>query len=545
MVKRIWTLLLVAALLIAALPFTGFAAQSSASADRQRVIDRLIAATKESYDKTLVSTGMTSLNGYCGKMVSHQLWHMGINNGLVTNHGNKQYDMYAKMDKTTGGKYISAYPAADYTLLDALNIISEYGTKDVYNILVGFEWTNTKAGGKYGHVCVINGILDGKVYFAESFPTRYAPEGEVNICTIEEFAAMYAAWTQFDGVIHFADSYVGSCKRYGTDLFVQARFAMPLRSKPCLVGEQSCQRLRTISAGERLRVTAVLENSNGERYYQVTEKDRTGYIVAQAAVLERTNYEDISIRNLKLKETIKEGANEALSGAVSAENGLVGAVEVVVRDAQGAEAARKREITDCQKVVLSQFSRDLGFDKLTPGKYTVTISAETAAAYVREDMLDYSYTTILLAEETLWVGEKGEEAAPVTENRLKEEKDGWYWEEGTWYCYENNKPRTGWYTYMGVTYYLDDSGAVTTGWTTIEEKEYYFTDTGAMHTGWLQTKKGLRYSGVDGVFVKGWQVIDYSKYFFSDKGYAQTKGTHAEGSVNYKFQKDGKAIPVN
>lgn len=543
MIKRIWTLALVAALLLTALPFTGFAAQEEVSTERQQVIDSLIAYTKESYDKTLVSTGMTSLNGYCGRMVSHQLWNMGINVGLVSNHGNKQYDMYAKMDKTTGGKYISTYPATDYTLLDALNAISEGGTKDVYNILVGFEWTNTQAGGKYGHVCLINGILDGKVYFAESFSTRYAPEGEVNICTIAEFAALYGAWTRFEGVIYFADSYIESCKRYGTDLFVQARFAMSLRSEPCLVGEQGCTMLRRVAAGERLHVTAVLENPDGERYYQVTEKDRIGYIVAQAAVLERTNYEDITIRNLKLKETVKVGAKEVLSGAIAAENGLVGAVEVVVRDARGAEAARKREITDCRKVILSQFSKDLGFDKLTPGQYTVTISAETAAAYIREDMLDYSYVTILLAEKTLWVGEKGEEAAPVTANRLKEEKDGWYREEGTWYCYENNKPRTGWYTYMGVSYYLDDSGAVTTGWTTIGDKEYYFTDTGAMHTGWLQTKKGLRYSGTDGVFVDGWQVIDYSKYYFR-KGYVQTRGTRSEGSVRYKFQKDGKAIPV-
>lgn len=544
MVKRIWAFMLAAILLLAALPVTGFAAQEKVSAERQLQIDALVASTKESYDKTLISTEMASLNGYCGKMVSHQLWHMGINMGLVSNHGNKQYDMYAKMRRTSGGKYISAYPAADYTLLDALNAISEDGTKDVYNILVGFEWTNTKAGGKYGHVCLINGILDGKVYFAESFPTRYAPEGEVNICTIEEFAALYAAWTRFEGVIYFADSYLESCKRYGTDLFVLARFEMPLRSMPSLLGKQNCKTLRTVSAGERLRVTAVLENPDGERYYQVKEKDRTGYIVAQAAVLERTNYEDITIRNLKLKKTIKEGTKEALSGAIAAENGLVGAVEVVVRDAEGAEVARKREITDCRKVILSQFSKNLGFDKLTPGKYTVTVSAETAAAYIREDMLDYSYTTILLAGETLWVGEMGEETVPVSRSNLKEEKHGWYWEDGLWHCYENGEPRTGWYTYMGVTYYLDETGTVTTGWVTIEEQKYYFSDTGAMHTGWLRTRKGLQYSGRNGIFVDGWQVIDYSKYYFRN-GYVQTSGTRTEGGVKYKFQKDGKAIAIN
>lgn len=540
--KRAMVLLLAVVLLFAALPVAGLAAEEITDA-RQATINALIKSTRESYVKTQISTGMSSLNGYCGKMVSHQLWNMGINTSLVSNHGNMQYDMYAKMSKTSGGKYISTYPATDYTLLDALRAISEDGTRDVYNILVGFDWTNTQAGGKYGHVCLINGILDGKVYFAESFSTRYAAEGQVNICTIEEFAAMYEKWTVFEGVIHFADTYTDACKRYGTDIFVQARFQMPLRSAPCLVGKENCRVLRTVSAGERLYVTDVLQNSDGELYYKVVEEDRTGYIVAQAAVLDRTNYEDITIKNLKLKEVIEPGTAEVLSGAIQAENGLVGAVEVVVRDADGVEAARKRSITDCRKVILSQFSEGLGFDKLETGQYTVTITADTASAYIREDMLDYSYTTILLDERTLWVGEKGEESTAAGRATVKEDKDGWYWENGTWYCYANNKPRTGWYTYMGVTYYLQEDGAVTTDWATIDDREYYFSDTGAMHVGWLRLKKGLRYSGQDGIFVDGWQTIGFSKYYFN-KGYAQVSGTRTDGDVKYTFQSDGKAVPL-
>lgn len=497
-------------------------------------------AAKDAYVKTQQSTGMVSLNGYCGRMVSHQLVHMGINTGLVTNHGKKQYDMYAKMRRTSGGKYINTYPVADYTLEEALNAISQNGTKPVYNILVGFEWTNTKAGGKYGHACVISGILDGKVYFMESFDTKFAPEGEVNVCTIQEFSKLYGSWTQFEGVIHFADSYVESCKHYGTDLFVRARFDMLMRSAPALVGDEGCKTLRKVSAGEQLRVIEVVENPQRERYYKVKEKGRVGYIVAQAAVLERTNAEDITIRNLKLKKSIKAGTKEALSGAIYAENGLVSAVEAVILDAAGKEVARKREITDSKKVVLSEFAKGWGFKNLTEGQYTVTVSAETASAYVREDQLDYSYETVLLAEKILWVGKQGQ--SPESKAVSEEVKDGWYLEKGVWHCYENGQPRTGWYDYRGMRYYLKDSGKVTTGKAKIEGIEYYFTDTGILHTGWLRSNSGMRYYSAQGGYLTGWQEIDNGKFYFSSKGYLQTKGTRTDGDVKYKFRSDGRAV---
>ena len=535
--KRILVIVLTLALLLCALPVTGFAA-------KQADIDALTQSALDSYVKTQESTGMPSLNGYCGKMVSHQLWHMGINNGLVSNHGNKQYDMYAKMRRTGGGFYTGEYPATEYSLKEALEAISHDGELDVYNILVGFEWTNTEAGGKYGHVMVINGILNGKVYFMESFDTRFAPEGSVNICTIEEFANLYKSWTTFEGAIHFTKDYGQASTRFRTDIFVRPRFTMTMRSQPCLVGRNDCLVLRSVSAGERLHVTAVVENGDGELFYRVVEKDRTGYIVAQAAVLDWTNTADLSVKDLRLPEELEVGAKHTLTGTVQAEHGKVGAVELVLKDAEGEELIRQRNLNVGSVAELKQFNETVDFSTLAEGEYTLDIYGETAAAYVLEDQMEYSRQTVLLQTRTFWVGAKPEE---TVEQKTAQQPvlDGWVWQDGKWYCYKEGQPLTGWQTYLGVTYYLKDDGSVTTGWKTIDGQKRYFSDTGAMNVGWLRNGSRLRYSLSDGCFVKGWQTIGVSQYYFNNSGYAQTRGTRTLDGVKYKFQSDGKAIPVN
>lgn len=537
MCKRILLAALALVLVLAMVPVTGFAA-------KQSEVELLTASALDSYIKTQESTGMTSLNGYCGRMVSHQLWHMGINTGLVSNHGNMQYDMYAKMNRTTGGYYTGDYPASRYTLREALDAVSEGGTKDVYNILVGFEWTNTDAGGKYGHVCVINGILNGKVYFMESYNTRYAPEGSVNVCTIEEFVNLYKNWTVFEGIIHFTKDYGQANSRYDTDIFVHPRFEMTMRSQPCLVGSHDCKILRTVSPGERLRVTAVVENADGELYYRVEEKDRIGYIVAQTAVLERTNVEDLSVKKLALPESVLPEGDNGIYGSVVAEKGIVGAVELAVKNAAGETVLEQRALASSHTVSLEQFNDLMDLTTLPQGQYTLEVSGETAAAYVLEGQLSYSRLSTVLESRTFWVGEKGEEVpAPKTAAAYK--MDGWCWQDGKWYCYREGQPMTGWYTEMGITYYLKEDGSVTTGWKTIDGVKRYFTDTGAMHTGWLRKGSYMRYSLSDGCFVKGWQTIGASMYYFNGNGNAQTRGVRTLDGVKYKFQSDGKAIPVN
>ena len=168
---------------------------------------QVIKEAKDSYIKSLASVGQETFHGMCGQMVAHQLYHLKINKYVISNDGRDQYDYYMYRDKTTGGRPIAAYGMESYTLKEALNAVSNYGTRNVRNILVGFQWTSTEADGQFGHVVLINGIVDGTVYFVESFDFsiegKLRKEGEVVSCSIDSFVKYFDKWTKFDGLIHF------------------------------------------------------------------------------------------------------------------------------------------------------------------------------------------------------------------------------------------------------------------------------------------------------------------------------------------------------
>ena len=534
MVRRLWAFLLTVALAVCVLPVAGNAATLQEKEDL-----KLIA--RQSYVKTLYSTGMSSMQGYCGKMTSHQLYHLGINKFLLSNDGNQQYDMYSQMNKTSGGYYICAYSAEEYSLEEALNAVSHNGTKDVYNIAVGFQWTPSAGGALYGHSCVINGILDGKVYFVESFYTMLGGiEGNVVICTIEEFAAMYNDGSIFEGLIHFAGKeYADACKEYPTDIFVRTRFQMQLRSQPCPVGQEDSQIIRTLSAGERLRVSDLLLTPQGEWYYRVIDGDIVGYVVADTTALERTNTEDMVLTNLSVKAPNTE-AEPLISGVIRTQNTKIDSVEVVVTKQNGPVVMRQSQTVNDVKKNLWDLNDVLDFTTLEEGAYTVSVYGTTASAYIKMDELTYSNASRLLGEQTLLVGNA--KPAQTKQMQYREYLDGWYWQDNTWRCYEGNTPKTGWHKDLGVRYYLQADGSVTTGKATIDGREYQFSANGALLVGWMVNDGVTRYVQTDGSYASGWNLIGGSRYYFSTDGIMQTQGTMVDKGITYEFQSDGKAI---
>ncbi len=142
---------------------------------------------------------------YCGKCVAYQLFALGITTSSSEGNvsGCNAFDYFKDKSKSSGGYKIAAYPSSKYTLKQALNAISSDGTKEVHNILVGFDWFRSEKNPDlqdYGHVLLIHGIKDGKVYYVES----YTQEGKCQVKTISDFCSYYKSsnWT-FDGVIHF------------------------------------------------------------------------------------------------------------------------------------------------------------------------------------------------------------------------------------------------------------------------------------------------------------------------------------------------------
>lgn len=539
MMKRILALVLAAFLLL------GLVAMAVQAAPEGQ--PDLAKKTRSVYQKSLRSAGVESFKGYCGTLAAHQLYHLGVTRYAEIRNGKDHYDYHTANPISSGGFYVSTYSAQDYTLEEALNAVTDNGTRDVYNLLLGFQWTDTEAGGLYGHASVITGIEDGMVYMMEGYWTPMAgDEGNLICCSIERLADFYDSWTVFEGLIHFSETYAEACKRYGTDLFVRPRFDISLRSQPSVVGQNDCCELRSISAGERLRVTAVLENPLGDLYYEVQDGQRTGYIVAQTAVLERTNAEELSVEGFGAPRMLQQGGKGGLQGTVQAESGLVGEVELVITDAKGREVLRQRRIADSARFDLSQFNEALPLDTLEEGSYTLSLYATTASACVREDSLDYSYATILLKSRSLWVGNflQASLHRQEQEPEVQALPDGWTWKDGTWYYREAGKPRTGWFRSHGVDYYLREDGSVTTGWAMIEGENRLFSDTGALCVGWLLTDEGMRYSRSDGRFAKGWQMIGTSLYYF-DNGILQTEGSRTNGNVKYLFGEDGRAVPAD
>lgn len=155
-------------------------------------------------------TGYTTFKNYCAHYVNTQLLLLGINTRYVGGNGNDEYDNYKDLSYTGGGRKIHNYPATNSTFKKTLEKIASMGDV-VTDVLVGFQWTSTTAGKKYGHSFLIHGIIDGYVYFSDSFNLtiggKYYKEGEAIKCTIDQLVAYYGRENAYtlEGLIWFED----------------------------------------------------------------------------------------------------------------------------------------------------------------------------------------------------------------------------------------------------------------------------------------------------------------------------------------------------
>ncbi len=155
-------------------------------------------------------TGYSTFKNYCAHYVNTQLLLLGINKRYVGGNGNDEYDNYKDLSYTAGGRRIHDYPATNATFAETLRTIASQG-KVVTDVLVGFQWTNTTAGNKYGHSFLIRGIIGEYVYFSDSFNLtiggRYYKEGDPIKCTIDQLVSYYGRTSAYtlEGLIWFED----------------------------------------------------------------------------------------------------------------------------------------------------------------------------------------------------------------------------------------------------------------------------------------------------------------------------------------------------
>ena len=532
--KKVIILLSVILILVAS-AFSVFAVEPEVAPD-----PTLASQTRQLYTKCRSYAGRGSFQGMCGLMTSYQLWRLGVNTNLLIYDGNKQFDAYKELDATTGGHTVRAYSANEYSLQEALNRITSNGTRDAQNILVGFQWTNTTAGKAYGHCCVINYIQDGLVYYTESFGyVMGKPEGQVITCTIEEFAHYYSDWTKFEGCIDFGTKqYANTCQSYGTDLYVQLRFESNLRSQPCLIGKNDCQRLRSLSAGELLHASGVYISEDGDLFYRIDDGDVVGYVSANAVYLQMVNEQGVYLENPGIPTYIKPGKDPALTGTVRAESSQLQTLQLEITDENGAVVLQEHTSVEGRSCDMSVLSRQVALNKLAAGTYQGTLYAEVG--YAMAEGAELTQTTIRqnIFQQTLCVGA---EAPEEEEEKPETPTDGWFLEDGTWYCYENGQPRTGWVTKIGVDYFLNADGSVTTGWLKEDGRVRYFSETGALCSGWVTTWEGTYYFINDGVVACGLQQIGDKLYCFASDGRLLTKGTVTHEGIVYQINPDGTA----
>lgn len=206
--KRFVSGLISAAALVTALAVPAAAAEMECAEPYHLTGEELIERIEETYDEALDLAGRWSFHGKCSTMVNCSALALGIVNErpAMDGHGRDAYDRYGAMGRTDGGYEAVRYSGADYDLEDALNAVCEEGTRDVYNLIVGFHGGRTANSSGYGHALFIHGIVDGVVYFSESYGLylggKFYSEGEPIVCTVAEFAEYYNKWAYFEGLVH-------------------------------------------------------------------------------------------------------------------------------------------------------------------------------------------------------------------------------------------------------------------------------------------------------------------------------------------------------
>ncbi len=265
-------------------------------------VSRIKQQISDTYAECLSRAGETSFSGLCATYVNWQLVVLGINTSIITGDGCQEFDNYKNMEKSSGGYTITAYPASSYDLYSALNIISSNGTKDVYDILVGFETNSVEGLEKYGHTCFIHAILNGTIYYSESNVVSYDDrtfysEGTPLSCSISTFCDYYNRQCTLDGLIHFvkcdhdsdftSKGHCGKCNSWlpnqnnnytavspGIYQVISGKTAI-VRERPYKVGSE----IATLSSGTTIKVTGALVNGLGNIWYKVQYGGLERYVV--------------------------------------------------------------------------------------------------------------------------------------------------------------------------------------------------------------------------------------------------------------------------
>lgn len=564
MMKRLLCAALALVLTLLLIPMPAAAAAPDASDLLQQISDV--------YRAALRATNRYSFHGYCGKMVNWQLYLMGIDTQVYGRNGNDEYDLYSSMDVTTGGYKVRSYPATRYTLKEALNAITENGTVDAYNIMVGFHWTHTAAGALYGHAMVIHGIVDGLVYFSESYSTsvggQYYPEGAPIVCDIDTFCDYYDSWTRFEGLVYFGlKSYAQVCDTYPAGMYAMASKDLALYSEPCDPGVYDAEPTdRILEAGAVVKIDSILQTPEGDFWYAFRAKGMTAYLPAEELIYHAECADDVRTNGLRLPAALTAGNGYIVGGTVTADHSQIESVTVAVYPEGSSEAVFSGTLAVGDKYVnlfCDELDNAMTFRLLTAGTYSIKVTAEVLSCTVKNGILEEKITVQELWNSKLDVYDYWAYCPVVTidGNGGNVSIQQISVEYGKELGRLPNPSRTG-YIFTGwsldaagtkpvaektvitgnVTLYAqwEKNSYAASGWQYIDENWQYFVS-GSSVKGWFRSNGMRFYQDENGMLVRGLYKIDGDTYYFSESGAVYTGWKTVAGNTYY-FNRDGVAV---
>lgn len=134
---------------------------------------------------------VTTFYQKCGAYVYWELRARGIWTGKKSSYeqaanGNKWYSMLSNKNYTTS---TGGYKVTKYSGKNCLDVLSNSGKKNVYNIVVSYKAQSGHSlkNPGYGHVIYIHAIQGGKVYLSESYNYNEVKEGQPLVMSYSKF----------------------------------------------------------------------------------------------------------------------------------------------------------------------------------------------------------------------------------------------------------------------------------------------------------------------------------------------------------------------
>lgn len=564
----------------------GFADSTVAETEEERIA----ALINSTYKKALKHTNRTSFHGWCGAAVDWQLYILGIIDKVTGSNGNAKFDQYRYKDYSSGGYTIDAYPASKYSLQSSLNAITNNGTKDAYNIMIGFQWTNTPAGRHYGHAVFIYAILDGVVYFAESFSLtmagKYIPEGTCGTATIAEFSRYFNAWCRFDGAIVFGHkTYNDECQFLSANLYATVTQPTVLYSAPCTPDVDSRSEVqRQLQAGERLNVIGMYRNTEGEYWYEVEDTD-IGYVLASDTEMLSLRYEDVAIADVKVPTVMTEGGSFNIRGSVTSSYSEIVSVraQVFAVEADGMTHVMTTNagvIDNDYDLYRSTVAKGLKFKSLDQGSYHLELAVVMCNHFYADGDLQSDWQTVKLWKSDFQVvARKGQTASvifdagdgiseldaaemtlgqPLQSLPVAEREgylfDGWYTAEGelvdetyvlqggmTLYAHwVEDSEVTGWFYQEDRLYYVQN-GIRPQDFFQVDGVTYHHNAEGLLDIGWAEIDGVQYYFHINGAMAVGWLPMEDATYYMATDGTKTTGWAEIDGNTYY-FDANGRMV---